>query len=743
MKTFYTTSLAMILAFSINAQSISGLVTDQSGIALPDAVVYIDSYSKHTHSNEQGAFKIKNAKSGDTLHVQYIGFEKFSKLLKASDFDQEITIKLKESDYLLDQVYIDNALNATNTISKIDLIKSPVNSSQEILQKVPGLFIAQHAGGGKAEQIFLRGFDIDHGTDIAISVDGMPVNMVSHAHGQGYADLHFLIPETIENIDFGKGPYYADKGNLNTAGYVDFATKRKVNNTNVSLTLGDFNTIRTAAMIPVYNSENVNAYVAGEYLLSDGPFDAPQNFNRLNFMSKLSFDTPQGDLLSIQFSRFYSQWDASGQIPQRLVDDGTISRFGAVDDTEGGQTSRTNIALNHTKFLSNHSYLKTSVFYSYYDFDLWSNFTFFLNDPVNGDQIRQTESRNIFGLNHRYLHEYDLGFGQMDLYAGAGFRYDNVDDNALSRTRNRTEILERVAFGDIDETNIYAYSGTSIKINNWEFNPSLRLDFFNFGYTNFLSAQYDNNTVKHYILSPKLNVFYNPNYQLQLYLKAGKGFHSNDSRVIVEQESSSIVPAAYSVDLGSVWKPISQLWINTAFWYLHLDQEFVYVGDEGIVEPSGRSRRKGIEVSARYQAHKNLYTYLDFNHTIARSIDEEEGNDYIPLAPDLTMTGGLNYSLNKKLNAGLKFRYIKNRPANEDNSIEALGYFINDFNISYNVWRGLNIGLTVENLFDREWNEAQFATESRLFNEVNPVEEIHFTPGVPRFIKVQVQYNLN
>ncbi|MEO1653079.1 MAG: TonB-dependent receptor plug domain-containing protein, partial [Bacteroidota bacterium] len=249
-----------------------------------------------------------------------------------------------------------------------------VITAQEILRRVPGLFIGQHAGGGKAEQIFLRGFDIDHGTDVNLTVDGMPVNMVSHAHGQGYADMHFLIPETIDQIDFGKGPYYAHKGNFNTAGYVDFETKNRLDNSLVKLEYGRFNTFRSVGLFNLVNTEKNNAYLAAEYTLTDGPFDASQNFTRFNLMGKYTGQVSSRDRFSLLVSHFTSKWDASGQIPNRAVDAGLIGRFGAIDDTEGGSTTRTNVMGEFIRNLNANTFLKSHAFYSHYTFELFSNF---------------------------------------------------------------------------------------------------------------------------------------------------------------------------------------------------------------------------------------------------------------------------------------------------------------------------------------------------------------------------------
>jgi outer membrane cobalamin receptor len=277
---------------------------------------------------------------------------------------------------------------------------TPVKSSQEIVRKVPELFIGQNAISGKAEQIFLRAFDIDHGSDIAISVYGIPLNMVSHAHGQGYADLHFVIPEKVEKIDFGKGTYYASKGDFATTGYVTFQTKEKLDKSSISIETGQFNTLRTLGMFNLLgNQKKQSAYIATEYILTDGPFDSRQNFNRINLLGKYSAVLDDNSKFSVSASRFSSTWDASGQIPQRLVDNGTISRFGSVDDTEGGTTSRTNINASLSKPIDENTFLKANAFYSKYDFELYSNFMFFLEDPINGDQSKQKENRSIYGMN--------------------------------------------------------------------------------------------------------------------------------------------------------------------------------------------------------------------------------------------------------------------------------------------------------------------------------------------------------
>ncbi|MFK8009072.1 MAG: TonB-dependent receptor [Saprospiraceae bacterium] len=722
------------------AHSLEGIVLDKSNTPIFDAYIFLSKGNDYTLSNEIGKFKINDVELNDTLNISFLGFKTLKYVITQDAFDREVEFVLEGESIDLEQVTITNSVKAVNTIAAIDLKVNPVNSSQEVLRKVPGLFIAQHAGGGKAEQIFLRGFDIDHGTDIAINVDGMPVNMVSHAHGQGYADLHFLIPETVENIDFAKGPYYADHGNFTTAGYVDFKTKDKLDQNIFGMEVGQFNTFRTVAALDLLEKKKGhNAYIASEFLLTDGPVESPQNFKRINLMGKYTMDLKNRDKLSVLFSHFQSKWDASGQIPQRLVDNGTITRFGSVDDTEGGNTSRTNLALSHTKIINDNSFLKSNFFYSNYDFELFSNFTFFLDDTINGDQIRQYEQRNIFGLNSTLFQNYTLGNTGLEMSYGVGLRYDDVNDNELSHTANRKTIIEQYALGDVDEANFYGFVNAEFDFGKWMINPSVRLDAFTFDYQDRLAPTYTSLSEQQAIVSPHLKIIYNPNPTWQLFLKGGKGFHSNDTRVVVARDGKQILPAAYGADLGAVWKPLPRLWLNGALWHLYLEQEFVYVGDAGIVEPSGQTRRQGFEFGMRYQLGKYLFFNADINYTHARAIDEEDGANYIPLAPDLTSVGGLSFQHPNGFTGSLRYRYIKDRPANEDNSIVAEGYFVVDANLNY-TFKRVTLGLSVENLLDTEWNEAQFATESRLRNETESVEEIHFTPGVPFFLKGTVKY---
>jgi len=724
---------------SLSAQIKGTVVSNNQPIE--DAYIYNQTSKSHSHSNQLGQFEISNTNVGDVLIVGLLGYEK-QEITLTQELTNKLIIDLKPKAFMLDELVLSQPVDVLNSIVQIDLETNPINSSQEILRKVPGLLIGQHAGGGKAEQLFLRGFDVDHGTDVALSVDGMPVNMVSHAHGQGYSDLHFLIPETIEKINFGKGPHYADHGDFNTAGFVDFRTKSSLDNSTISFTAGQFNTLRTLGLFNLLdNKASQNAYVALEYIETDGPFESPQNFDRLNLMGKYNAYLNDNSKIGLTVSHFTSKWDASGQIPVREVNNGNISNFGAIDDTEGGFTSRSNANVQFSTILDNDIAMQSNVFYSKYNFELYSNFTFFLEDPVNGDQIKQKENRDIFGLNTQFNKSVNYNSFDVNYTAGLGLRFDDIKDIELSHTLNRKTTLDYIQLGDVYQRNMNAFVNAEIDLGKFSITPGLRLEYFNFQYNNKLSENYDLQTNTEVAVLPKLSFQYDQNENVQWFLKSGIGFHSNDARIVLNNEVDKALPKAYGVDFGNIWKPSQKIVLNTTLWYLFSEEEFVYVGDAGIVEPSGKSERYGLDLGVRFQLNDYLYFNTDATLTKARSLEAEDGEDYIPLAPDFTLVGGLSVKDFHNFSGAINYRYIDDRPANEDNSVIAEGYFVTDFNLNYSFDKHWKLGVIIENIFDTDWKETQFLTESRLQNEVAPVEEIHFTPGTPFNFRTTLSYS--
>ena len=737
---------AFFLVQIILAQSkaiLKGSVQDaRTGAIIPMASIFTKNYQESTFSNQKGNYQLLLKKQKYQFMISSVGYHILYQNIDVTR-DTIYNIKLEPKNIQLSTITLSAKSKkeiGVQSVSNLNLKLRPIQNAQDLLKTIPGLFIAQHAGGGKSEQIFLRGFDNDHGTDFAILVDDIPINLPSHAHGQGYADLHFLIPETIDKIDFGLGPYNASKGNFTTAGYVDFKTKQKLNHSSIKLEAGQFETLRALGMFNIINNKNNNAYLATEYLSTDGPFESSQNFNRINLFGKYSSLISSTDKIDITVSHFKSQWDASGQIPQRAVDSGFISRFGAIDDTEGGNTTRTNFKFGHDKYITQNSSIKSFIYASQYEFELFSNFTFFLEDPINGDQIRQKEERVIFGMNSEYNSTFSINDISGNFQMGISLRNDQTKDTELSHTLNRQETLNQFVLGDINETNLAAYIGTSLSYNKWTFNPSVRIDYFDFKYNDALLTTYKTQNKSKSAISPKFNFLYNQSNKLQFYLKGGKGFHSNDTRVVVAKENGNTLPAAVSGEVGFMWKPMSKMFLSMGYWSLNLEQEFVYVGDAGIVEPSGRTKRQGIDFNYRYQPLSWLFFNLDANHTLAQFTDESENMNYIPLAPDFTMSSRITLNHKIGIYGSVNVRYLDDRPANENNSIIAEGYTVTDLSVGYK-WRKINLGLQIQNLFNTEWNETQFATVSRLEDEIEPIEEINFTPGTPFFIKSSIQYN--
>ncbi len=625
-----------------------------------------------------------------------------------------------------------------HTISELDIHLRPIINSQEVLRIVPGLFMGQHAGGGKAEQIFLRGFDIDHGTDIQINVDGMPVNMVSHAHGQGYADLHFVIPELIEKVNFNKGPYFAEKGNFATAGYVEFKTKDYLENNFIKLEGGQFNTYRAVAAINLLNekarTKNQSLYLGGEASYTKGYFESPQNFNRFNGILKYHGKISNRSFLTSYVSGFSSKWDASGQIPDRAVTDSSIGFYGAIDNTEGGKTSRYNFNNILVTNFNNGLRWKNQLYYSRYHFELFSNFTFFLEDAVNGDQIKQKEGRSLAGFNSTFEKQHSLGSKNVLFSFGLQTRFDRTLNTELSNTKNRNEIINPIMNGDIKEANLSLFAEEKIKLNKkLTVTAGIRGDYFANEYLDHLQDQKLSSSS--FIVSPKLNLNYQLNNNVQLYWYNGQEFHSNDTRVAVAQNGREVVTPAWGSDVGGIFKLGNKAVLQTALWYLWMKQEFVYVGDAGVVEPGGKTERMGLDISLRYQVLPALYADVDLNYTNPRALNVPKAENNLPLAPKFTSTGGFTYRKATGWNGSLRYRHMGNRPANEDYSVTAKGYFICDAAINYSK-KKWETGLSVQNIFNTKWKETQFDTESRLQFEPAPVSEIHFTPGTPFFARL-------
>ncbi len=707
-----------------------------------------DISSKIAVTDNSGNFRLSLPADSCTLKITCMGYRPQS--VEINKTTGPIIILLEHGPIDLGEVVISPHIsdNTFHTISGVDLNLRPVNSSQDLMRLVPGLFIAQHMGGGKAEQIFFRGFDADHGTDINVSVDGMPVNMVSHIHGQGYADLHFLIPETVSVFDYGKGPYYTDKGDFSTAGSLNFITKDALDKSMVSLEAGQFHTFRGLAMLNLLDSTarnlGENWYIASEYNYTNGPFSWGEHYKRFNTFSKYSEQLNASNKLSLSASAFTTTWRASGEIPERAVANGTtaidangnpviiprytqpVGRFGTIDSAQGGKTSRFNFIAKLNSGLGNNLNMENEAYYTHYNFLLHVNSTFFA-DTAGGER-EHNQDRDMFGYSGKLSKQNDWGNASLTTTAGLGTRFDRTYGTERSFVTEQYQLLKYFEFGNIKQNNSNVYLDETLQTGKWLFNAGIRADYFNFNY-------HDTTKTKA-IISPKINIQYTASDKIQFYLKSGKGFHSNSAVTVIGNNNFENLPAAYGADLGLNWKPVRRLYINAAAWYLYLQQEFVYT-DDGNIVPGGKTRREGIDVSARYQLNKWLFANLNINLAQPRLSDSVAGHGYLPLAPTFTSTGGLDFKFPNGINGGLSYRYMHGRPGNNTYTLKADGYFVTDLKLNY-TQRRYEIGLSIENLFNTKWNEFEAEEVSQLRGEPAPVDQMSFTPGTPFFAKLRV-----
>ena len=758
MKAIYLIIFLLIKCSTITfSQELTGLLKDSiSGEPLTDVLIKIDNTEIHTHTDANGRFVIQNLNVATyEVTLSKAGYESSARTVTIiKDQTTIIEMKMIVKSISLPSVSIaaDRPVSAASSkyLSSIDFENRPKNSAQDMLRLVPGLFIAQHAGGGKAEQIFIRGFDCDHGTDVASYVDGIPVNMPSHGHGQGYMDLHFLIPETVKEMEVFKGPYSPKYGDFATGAAVSFSTRDTLDSDLIKLEqtyipeIGNVSVPRMLAMFKApFNSEKVKSYFAADVLNNRGYFDAPQDFKRMNLFSKTIFQLNDNSSLKLSLSAFSSSWNASGQIPEREVLAGRLSRFGSIDDSEGGNTSRTNFNLGYIQRTEKGAF-ETQVYSFRYRFRLFSNFTFYLEDHVNGDEIEQGDNRNVQGLNSRYTLYHNLGSMNNKLTVGFSHRADDIE-NELWHTIDRSR-LEAKARANVLENNSALYVNEVFRFSDFfRIETGLRYDYFVFDVsdllpTDSLHSNYSGTNFQSGI-NPKLNFIFTPSDKLQLFLNSGRGFHSNDARSVVQDKTNHSLPVVDAAEIGTVTKFSNRLVVSLAFWWMDMSNELIYVGDDGTTESKGPSRRSGIDLSARYQLTKNIIADADLNISRGRFIDKQFGKElsndfYIPLAPTLTSSGGLTYA-GKVIESSVRYRHISDRPANEDNSIIAKGYTLLDLSCVYK-YKKAKFSLSVENLLNEEWNEAQFATESRLKDEMESVEELHFTPGAPLSLKIGI-----
>ena len=586
---------------------------------------------------------------------------------------------------------------SASTVRDRDFLLRPRFTPEDILRSVPGLVIAQHQGGGKADQLFLRGFDSDHGTDVAVSLDGVPVNMPSHAHGQGFADLHFLIPEVLEKVEITKGPYFADKGDFDTAGAVDLVTRERFDHSQISVQGG---------ILPGYTGKvdgipgstdrrglnyrvlgiaspdlgDAKPFFAGEVSGLEGPFQTSEKLERYNFFAKLGLDLSPKTKLSLSALAYASSWYGSGQIPSRLVDSGFLDRYGAIDPTEGGDTQRQQVILNLTTHPDFKSSFSLTGSYIRYNLTLYNDFTFFARNP-DGDELEQDDTRGVLYAGMRYERRDDhLLPGPVFTTMGVQFRNDEITAGLYKvKQRVRRQTCNDLPAPCVSTLNHQTDAAAYLQ-EEWRPLKQLRLiggfrtDLFVFDVRS-QKADFgfspDSPTplapvVQRSIQSPKASVVVSPLKELDLYFNFGSGFHSNDARSAIPTGGEGALPRALGYEVGARARLLDdKVELGTALWRLDLASELTFNGDEGSVSPNGSTRRFGVDLEARWEILSWLF--FDADVTLSNSqFKADSGNgSAVALSPPVIATGGVTVRHPSGIQSSLRMRHIGTRPGNQ------------------------------------------------------------------------------
>jgi TonB family protein len=662
----------------------------------------------------------------------------------------------------------------------------PIGSVQDILRVTPGLVLVQHSGGGKANQYFLRGFDVDHGTDLALSIDGIPINMVSHAHGQGYSDTNFIIPEVVERVEISKGPYFANQGDFATAGALNMVSRDGFEHSSVGFGVtgspGHGAAGYRGLLIASPKFDGIKATFAAEIGRQNGPFDNPENWDKYKLFNKVTFDLNASSTLTVGEMSYGGAWHGSGQLPARAVERGEITRFGSTDPDEGGYTSRHQAFVQYKLRPSDNAELKALAYAGVYRFNLFSNFTLNLRDPENGDEIEQVDRRTFFGgrVSYRVVHQVE-GV-RFDTTIGGDARNDDIHEE-LHTTLHRKE-LARISDNNVHETFVGAFANEEVTPIKWlRLNAGGRADMLAFAVDDKLrtdgAAPTGSGVDSAHQFSPKASAVVSPLQadpaQLDVYVNYGHGFHSNDVRgAFPPANAARVTPLTRAIgeEIGSRARILDRWDLAFSLWQLDLANETVWIGDEGTTEVGGATTRRGVEMETRFEITKWLAADLDLTFTKSEFKANPGNGNGLALAPKQTWSGGLSgrHPLGPGvIRGGLRFYGIGDRPASADGVLVAPGFTLFDLHAGYRL-RRFDLAFDVENLFDSQGRAAQFATTGRLRTEpavgapipagfagcgsngrlagpangrFNGCEDVHFTPQYPLTLRVMATVYLD
>jgi TonB family protein len=616
---------------------------------------------------------------------------------------------------------------SSQSVQDRDFQLRPIGSVQDILRVTPGLVMVQHSGGGKANQYFLRGFDADHGTDIALSIDGVPINMVSHAHGQGFSDTNFIIPEAVQRVEITKGPYFANQGDFATAGAVNLVTRDDFEHSSVGFGIsgspGHGALGYRGLVIASPKWETVTATFAAEIGRQNGPFDNPENWDKYKLFNKVTFRVSPTSTISIGEMSYGGTWHGSGQVPDRAIQQGIIGRFGSIDPNEGGDTMRHQVYAQYRFRPSESTEVRALAYLGTYTFNLFSNFTLYAQDPEHGDEINQQDRRTFYGSKVSYRVAHELGGVKCETTIGGDVRADDIHE-MLWHTENRQQ-LNAIRNNDVRETMMGVYASEEITPAKWvRLILGGRADALAFSvdenlHNNDPTNPRSGNDGAHQ-LSPKASLVVSPldrkNAQLDVFANYGNGLHSNDVRGVFTTPAVTPLTRAIGEEAGARTRLFEKLDFAAALWYLHLDSETTWNGDDGTTGVSGATNRYGAELEARYEFYPWLSADGAVTFTHSQFSSDKENGGGLALAPKQTWSGGVSarHDLGPGVGrAGLRFYGIGDRPASDDGAIVARGFTQFDMHLGYRM-RRWDIALDIENLFNGKYPSAQFDTVSRL-----------------------------
>ena len=633
------------------------------------------------------------------------------------------------------------------------LIESrPTLRPAEVLEFVPGVIVTQHSGDGKANQYYLRGFNLDHGTDFATFVDGMPVNMPTHAHGHGYSDLNWLIPELVNRIDYKKGPYHADEGDFSSAGAAHISLFGGLPKGIASLTLGEHRYERALVAKSIALGDGSLLY-AIEAAHNNGPWENSEKFHRLNGMLRYSFgdETSRSSITAMAYS---AGWNSTDQIPQRAVDQGLINRFGAIDPSDGGQTSRYSLSYS-TERRYDSGVLKVNAYAIQSRLDLFSDFTYNLDNPapLNADQFEQAEHRRVFGGGVSRSFNGKIGDADSTNTIGAQVRYDRLDPVGLYSTVRRARI-STTQEARVRESNVGLYAENSTQWTSWLRSVAgVRYDQFHVGVESSIAANSGAKSAS--LISPKLGLIFGPWSKTEYFVNYGLGYHSNDARGATESvtpkellpaDPSPLLVRSKGGEVGLRTEIVPGLQTSLALWQLKLGSELVFSGDAGDTEASGASKRYGIELNNHYIATNWLL--LDADIAVSRARFNESQGDapnigrYIPGSVDTVVSLGATVTEYGPWFGHFQVRYFGPRPLIEDNSQRSKATTLAYLRVGYKITTDVKVAVDVFNLFDRKASDIDYYYASRLPGEpVGGVNDIHFHPVEPRSFRVTLTAN--